>query len=89
MADDQYPFRAELFGGPLDGQQVTVPQGLDVLVLPIPPGPPRLVDFNADPVAAGGPAVARYEIVEYTYVEPRDPFLPKRIAVSGTYRWRP
>lgn len=89
MASDKYPFRAELFGGPLDGQEVTVPQGLDLLRLAVPPGPPRLEDFNADPMADGGPTIVQYEIIEYTYVEPRDPFLPKRIATSGKYRWRP
>jgi hypothetical protein len=85
--NDKYPFRAELFGGPLDGQIVTVPQGLDLLRMPIPPGRPSLAD--SEPMTDLGPAIAQYEIIEYTYVEPRDPFLPKRIATSGKYRWRP
>ena len=82
---DRLNIRAELMGGPLDGQVMDVDGVPDLLRLPLSSGLPG--DYDALELGLQDePAVAIYVLVERDVVVTGDPFLPRR-TVGGKYQY--
>lgn len=100
MPVERLDLDAQLIGGPMDGESIRIRADFDgrrqhvpdIVRVAVPPSRPSVASYGYEPDLAdlAEPiAVAVYELRERSYIEPHDPFLPKRIMVAGRYHWKP